>query len=178
MANVDTDTTAKNQIEGLISDSDDDDDTMKDKYLTFILEDEIYAASIEYVTEIVGVLQITDVPDMPKFVKGVTNLRGQVIPVIDVRIRFGMEPKEYDARTCIMVTRIKGISVGLIVDTVEEVRDITPDQIAPAPKVATSASGRFINGIAHMPNDLVIIIINISKLLLDNELQSLTNEEE
>jgi purine-binding chemotaxis protein CheW len=167
---------SENQIEENDVDIDED-DTMKDKYLTFLLANEVYAASIEYVIEIVGVQHITDVPDMPSFVKGVINLRGQVIPVIDVRLRFGMEPKDYDDRTCIMVTRMKGLSVGLIVDMVEEVRDITEDQVASAPKVATSSSGRFIDGIAHMPNNLVIIIIDINKLLHDNEFGALTGEE-
>jgi purine-binding chemotaxis protein CheW len=175
------DSMAEAKVENQVESTDiaiDEDDTMRDKYLTFLLGGEVYAASIEYVIEIVGVQQITDVPDMPNFVKGVINLRGQVIPVIDVRLRFGMEPKEYDDRTCIMVTRMKNLSVGLIVDMVEEVRDITKDLVAAAPKVATSSSGRFIDGIAHMPNNLVIIIIDINKLLHDNELGALAGEEE
>lgn len=156
----------------------DDENTMSDRYLTFQLGAETFAACIEFITEIVGVQQITDIPDMPNFIKGVINLRGQVIPVMDVRLRFGMEEKEYTDRTCIMVTQMKGLSVGLIVDTVEEVRDIGTDLISPAPKVATSSSGKFIQGIAHMQDEQIIIIIDIDKLLNDSEFESLAEAEE
>jgi len=144
-----------------------DENTMEGKYLTFQLGGEVYGLPIEYIIEIIGVQRITKVPDMSDYVKGVINLRGQVIPVIDVRKRFGMEHREYDDRTCIMVTRIRGVSIGLIVDTVDEVRDIPPETITAAPTVATSQSGEYIKGISQGSGDdgLVVIIMNLKKLL-------------
>ena len=145
-----------------------EENTMENKYLTFSIGQEVYGIPIEHIIEIIGVQTITKVPDMEEHVKGVINLRGQVIPVIDVRTRFGIEFREFDDRTCIMVTRLKGVSIGLIVDTVEEVRDIIPEQISNAPTVATYQNGIYIDGIAQCEDDLVIIILNLYKLLYKN----------
>ena len=145
------------------------DNTMQDKYLTFLLGNESYAIPIQYILEIVGIQKITVVPDMVSYIKGVINLRGQVIPVVDVRLRFGMTGKDYDERTCIMITKVGEVSVGLIVDTVEEVRDITPDKIGASPKIATAQSADFIHGIARI-GDEVIIVLDVSKLLYANDL--------
>ncbi|MCK5232258.1 MAG: purine-binding chemotaxis protein CheW, partial [Desulfobulbaceae bacterium] len=90
----------------------DDEDTQKDKFLTFQVGTEEFGISIRHVTEIIGLQKITDVPDMPGFIKGVINLRGKVIPVMDVRSRFKLESREYDDRTCIVVVDIKDKSVG------------------------------------------------------------------
>ena len=129
---------------------DEDEDTLKDMYLTFRLGSEDYGLEIRYVTEIVGIQKITEVPDMPDFVKGVVNLRGQVIPVIDVRLRFHMQARDYDERTCVIVVNIDTVQVGLVVDTVNEVRSIPEDCICPAPKVATAASSRYIRGMGKV----------------------------
>src|SRR3990172_5823963 len=98
-----------------------DEDTQEGKYLTFTMGKEEYGIEIHNVTEIIGIQSITDLPDTPDFVKGVINLRGKVIPVLDVRLRFKMEEKAYNDRTCIIVVNIRNMSVGLIVDTVSEV---------------------------------------------------------
>jgi purine-binding chemotaxis protein CheW len=145
------------------------DNTMQDKFLTFLLGNESYAIPIQYILEIVGIQKITIVPDMVSYIKGVINLRGQVIPVVDVRLRFGMTGKDYDERTCIMITRIGDVSVGLIVDTVEEVRDITPDLIGASPRIATAQSADFIQGIARIGEE-VVIVLDVSKLLYANDL--------
>jgi len=145
--------------------TEEDENTMEGKFLTFRMGNELYGLPIEYVIEIIGVQQITRVPDMEEHVKGVINLRGQVIPVIDVRLRFGIEPRPYDDRTCIMVTHIRGLSIGLIVDSVDEVRDIPPISIVTAPSVATSNSGRFIEGISQQDHGVVVIILNLQKFL-------------
>ena len=116
----------------------DDEDAQKDKYLTFHLAKEDYAVEIRHVTEIIGIQRITEVPDMPDFVRGVINLRGKIIPVIDVRTRFKIEAKEYDDRTCIIVVNINDMSVGLVVDEVSEVASIPEEQVEPPP---TAASG-------------------------------------
>jgi len=104
-------------------------DTQKDKYLTFRLAEEDYGIEIGDVIEIIGIQKITQLPDMPRFIKGVINLRGQVIPVMDVRLRFGLPARDYDERTCIVVVKIEEKTVGLVVDRVNEVVDIPESQV-------------------------------------------------
>lgn len=153
-------------------DDEEDDDTQKDKYLTFRLDAEDYGLEIRHVKEIISIQKITDVPDLPDFVKGVINLRGQVIPTLDLRLRFGIPPKEYDERTCIIITHMGDVPVGVIVDTVNEVLDIPPEMISPPPSVQKGAAHRFINGLGRVGND-VKILLNAEKLLHENELEML-----
>ena len=160
----------KNLLEELLDDE--DEDTQRDRYLTFRLGKEDYGIEIAHVTEIVGIQKITEVPDMPGFVKGVINLRGQVIPVIDVRVRFGMEPREYDDRTCVIVVKVRETSIGLIVDTVSEVREIPADNVSPPPKASTGTSGRYILGLGKV-GDEVKILLDVQKLLFEDELAGL-----
>jgi len=143
-------------------------DTLKNMYLTFRLGKEDYGIEIRYVTEIVGMQKITEVPDMPMFVKGVVNLRGQVIPVLDMRLRFHMDPREYDERTCIVVVNIGGAQVGLVVDTVNEVRNIDDTQISPPPRTAGADSARYIQGMGKVGEE-VIILLEGQRLLYENE---------
>jgi purine-binding chemotaxis protein CheW len=145
-----------------------DEDSMKNRYLTFRVGEEDYGIEIVYVTEIVGIQNITEVPDMPAFVKGVINLRGQVIPVIDVRTRFKLPFREYDDRTCFIVVNINASSIGLIVDTVSEVINIPEDQISPPPEINAGDSARYIQGMGKV-EDRVKILLDVQKLLLDNE---------
>lgn len=152
---------------------DEEDDTIADMYLTFDLGDEDYGIGIMYVTEIVGMQNITEVPDMPDFVKGVVNLRGQVIPVVDVRLRFKMPARDYDERTCIIVLSIRDVQIGLVVDTVNEVLTIDDSQISPPPKVATANSARYIKGMGKVGDD-VKILLDGEKLLFEEELASLS----
>ena len=151
---------------------DDEEDTQKDKYLTFQVAREHYGIEICYVTEIIGIQAITELPEMPDFIKGVINLRGNVIPVMDVRARFKLSDRDYDERTCIIVVEIKDAAVGLIVDEVMEVMDITEDSVEPPPK-ATAKNSNFLQGIGKVEND-VKIILNVSQLLFDSELEELS----
>ena len=148
-------------------------DTLRNMYLTFRLGNEDYGIEIRYVTEIVGMQKITEVPDMPSFVKGVVNLRGQVIPVLDMRLRFNMEPRPYDERTCIVVVSINTAQVGLVVDTVNEVRNINDDQISPPPKTAGAASAQYIQGMGKV-SDAVIILLEGQRLLFEQEMAALS----
>ena len=150
-----------------LDDDDEDEDTQKDKFLTFKVGTEEYGLEICYVTEIIGIQKITEVPDMPDFVKGVINLRGKVIPVMDVRRRFKLEDREYDEKTCIVVVNVEDSSVGLVVDTVEEVADIPENQIEPPPNVTGGNKQLFIQGLGKM-GDQVKIILNADKLLYEN----------
>jgi purine-binding chemotaxis protein CheW len=148
---------------------DDDEDTQKDKFLTFRIGNEDYGIEIRHVTEIVGIQKITEVPDMMGFVKGVINLRGNVIPVIDVRIRFQMEPRSYDDRTCVVVVNIREMAVGLVVDTVNEVLSIPEAQVSGPPKFHRGEGARFIQGMGKV-GDQVKILLDVERLLQDDEL--------
>lgn len=143
-------------------------DTQKGKFLTFHLANEDYGIEIRYVTEIIGIQKITEVPDMPDFVRGVINLRGKVIPVMDVRTRFHLPPREYDDRTCIIVVNINEMAVGLVVDKVNEVADIPESQIEPAPRSARG-NGRYIKGMGKIGEE-VKILLDVSRLLGESEL--------
>ncbi len=144
-------------------------DTMEDKYLIFRIDDEEYGIAIRDVIEIIGIQNITDLPDMPPFVKGVINLRGKVIPIIDVRLRFGIREREYDRRTCIIVVSISDVLVGMIVDSVSEVIDIPPDDIEPPPTIRKGEASRFIKGLGKVEED-VKILLSTDKLLFDDEI--------
>ncbi len=155
----------------------DDEDTQKDKYLTFHVNGEDYGIDIAFVTEIIGIQKITEVPDMPIFIKGVINLRGKVIPVMDVRLRFNMEERAYDERTCIIVVDIDGTAVGLVVDEVREVADIPEAQVEPPPQTGKGQSSRYLKGMGKL-GDEVKILLNAEKLLYDEELEKLEALEE
>lgn len=147
-------------------------DSQKDKYLTFHIGSEFYAIEIKHVIEIIGMLDITEVPDMPAYLKGVINLRGKVIPVLDVRSRFMMQEIEYDSRTCIIIIRINGLDVGLIVDEVSEVLNIAEDMIDPPPRTNKGTKSRFIQGFGKVGED-VKIILNLEKFLKDEEVEEI-----
>lgn len=148
----------------LTDDDDEEENTQEDKYLTFILGKEEFGIEIKYVTEIVGLQNITEVPDMPVYVKGVINLRGKVIPVIDVRLRFTMEARPYDDRTCIIVINLDDQPVGLIVDRVSEVLDIPAAQIEPPPAIRKEKHGEYLRGMGKV-GDQVKILLDENKLL-------------
>jgi len=147
-----------------------EEDTLEGMYLTFPLGKEEYGIEIRYVIEIVGIQKITEVPDMPPFIKGVINLRGKVIPVMDVRLRFDLEEKEYTDQTCIIVIDIGGTSVGLIVDTVSEVMCIPEENIDPPPRIRKDERSQFIKGLGKV-EDSVKILLDVPKLLFDERVE-------
>ena len=136
------------------------------KYLTFVLGSVYYGLDIQYVREIIGMQEITVVPDVPEFIKGVINLRGKVIPVMDVRRRFNMESRPYDDRTCIIVIHVDDWLVGLVVDTVSEVLDIPQGEIEPPPEAFGfgQRQDHFIAGMGKV-GDEVRMLIDAQKLL-------------
>ena len=152
---------------------DDDEETnLTDKFLLFNLGDEEYGIDISKVTGIEEMQKITYIPDMPPFVKGVINLRGRVIPVLDLRLRFGMDERTYDDRTCIVVTEIAGVTIGFIVDTVEEVLEIPESQVEPAPRFKTvSGQDRYIAGMGKV-GEAVKILLDVEKLVVDEEVRA------
>jgi len=149
-----------------------EEDAMSNRYLTFHLGNEDYGIEIQYVTEIVGIQHVTEVPDMPEFVCGVINLRGRVIPLIDVRARFHMEAREYDDRTCVIVVNINENSIGLVVDMVNEVLDIPEENVSPPPKVSQGSSSRYLKGMGKV-GDEVKILLDVQRLLFNEELEQL-----
>ena len=146
----------------------DDDDAQKDKFLTFVVDNEVYGFGIEHVSEIVGVQHITVVPDLQSYIKGVVNLRGLVIPVVDVRLRFGLDERCYDDRTCIIIVQHDDTAVGLIVDIVREVIKIAEDIISPAPKIVGEVGGQYISRIAKL-EESVVLLLDIQSLLYEDK---------
>jgi purine-binding chemotaxis protein CheW len=135
---------------------------LEGKYLTFALGKEEYGVGILKVREIIGVMEITAVPHTLPYVKGVINLRGRVIPVLDLRLKFGMPVKEYDERTCIIVVEIDGpsgpIQVGLLVDSVSEVLNVTAAEIEPPPAFGTHLDADYILGMAKVKGQVQILL--------------------
>jgi purine-binding chemotaxis protein CheW len=146
------------------------------KYLTFSLAREEYGISILKVKEIIGMMSITSVPRTPEFVKGVINLRGKVIPVVDLRLKFKMESIPYSERTCIIVVEIDSRSetvlIGIVVDAVSEVLNIMEENIEETPAFGTKLDTQYISGMAKVGAG-VKILLNIDKVLSIEEIQEL-----
>lgn len=142
------------------------------KYLTFKLANEEYGIGILKVKEIIGMMPITPVPQMPHYVKGVINLRGKVIPVIDLRLRFGMEEAGYTDRTCIIVVEVSrgegSITMGIVVDAVSEVSQIKAEDIEETPSFGTRLNTSYIVGMAKSDGS-VKILLDIDRILTDQE---------
>jgi purine-binding chemotaxis protein CheW len=143
------------------------------KYLTFQLAEEGYGIGILKVREIIGMLPVTPVPQTPGFLRGVINLRGQVIPVVDLRLKFGLPEEDYTERTSIIVVEVKGLTsnipIGIVVDTVSEVLNIQAHEIEPAPAFGSTIDMNFILGMAKT-GDGVKILLNIDFVLSAEEL--------
>lgn len=139
------------------------------QYLTFIIDEENYGIDISSVIEIIGIQKITQMPQQPDYVKGVINLRGKIIPTIDVRTRFQKEVIEYDERTCIIVIDNNEIMVGFIVDRVDEVMTITDENISEPPRFNSDFQGRYVKGIAKLENQIVMLL-ECTLLLSEEEL--------
>ena len=148
-----------------------DEDNIEDMYLTFGVASEEYGIGIGYVTEVVGMQRIMEVPDVPAFIKGVINLRGKVIPVMDVRIRFGMKSKEYTERTVIIVLDINNIPIGLVVDYVSEVLEIPESNIDQPSQFGAGGGGDSkANGVIRgfgKQGDKVAIMLDIQRMVSD-----------
>ena len=146
------------------------------KYLTFNLGKELYGVEILKVQEIIGVLPVTKVPKSPEFIKGVINLRGKVIPVIDLRLKLGMEAQAYDERTCIIVINMQieeqNVAVGVVVDSVHEVFNFEAAQIEFAPKFGVDADSAAILGIGKI-NETVVMLLDLHRALTSSETELL-----
>jgi purine-binding chemotaxis protein CheW len=140
------------------------DSDMEGKFLTFFIEKQLFALPITDVVQIVSMQAINEIPDSINYMKGVINLRGSIIPVIDVRLRLGKLEKAYDERTCIIVILINQKEIGLIVDEVDAVISITDENISQSPQIADNSSQNYLSGIAKF-NSKVVLIMDASKVL-------------
>ena len=140
------------------------------KYLTFVLSDEEYGIEILKVREIIGLMDITSVPQTPDYMKGVINLRGKVIPVIDLRSKFSMPEHEHTEETCTIVVEVGNTLIGIIVDSVSEVSEIGSEEIEETPHLGQEINTSFIMGMGKLKEKL-IILLDIDKVLSGEELE-------
>lgn len=148
-------------------------DTLKGRFLTFAMGNEVYGIDIRYITEIIGIQPITEVPEFPEYLKGIINLRGKIISVADARLCFRKPFREYNDRTCIVVIDTDTATYGLVVDSVAEVLVIQDDEIVPPPEVSAGGN-KFIKGIGKVGNDIKLLL-DCEKLFHCNDLERFTN---
>ena len=153
-------------------------DTQKDKYVTFKSGNEYFGLKIEYVNEIIVFQEITEIPESEDYIKGLINLRGKIIPVIDVRIRFKQEPFEYNDRTCIIVINFRDTVVGLIVEKIAEVVEIQEENILPSPTIgkADKYQNKYVYAIGKV-GDAVKLLLDPDRLLNDEDLAVINQAE-
>ncbi|NDI33368.1 chemotaxis protein CheW [Chengkuizengella sediminis] len=147
------------------------------KFIMFSLGHESYGVEVDHVNTIERMMPITRVPKTPDFVKGVINLRGTVIPIIDLRGRFGLEETEYTEQTRIIIVSIKDIEVGLIVAEANDVFDIDSASIEPAPEIVGGIKAKYLQGIAKLDQQRVLVLLNLSEVLNKNEIVQLEEFE-
>lgn len=148
---------------------DEEKENQDNKYLTFDISYEVYGINIGDITEIIEIQKITEVPDMPGFVRGIINLRSKVIPVIDLRLRFGMEKRKYDDRTCIVIVKINDALIGFIVDRVLEVIDIPDSDIDSPPQFKSNLNHeKYVIGIGKVGGE-VKILLDVGKIIHQEE---------
>lgn len=147
------------------------------KYLTFVLGSEEYGLDIVKVREIFGIMDITPVPKTPDYIKGVINLRGKVISVVDLRLKFGMELADYTEETCIIVVEVGDIHMGIVVDTVSEVLDIVEEDIEPPPSFGNQVNTQFILGMGKIKGQ-VKILLDIENVLSGRDIELAANLSE
>lgn len=145
-------------------------DTLQGKYLLFAIGDEVYGIEIRYVTEIIGMQHLNALPEAPEYLMGIINLRGKIIPVVDMRIRFKKQASEYTDRSCIVVIESELLLAGLIVDEVADVLAFGDNDIAPRPRFELGAAKRYIKGIGKVKNE-VKLLLDCDKLFSEEEMQ-------
>jgi purine-binding chemotaxis protein CheW len=144
----------------------------RERYLTFFLGEEQYGIAIDRIKEIIAIMKVTNVPKTPEYMRGVINLRGSIIPVVDTRLRFGMETKEEDMHTAIVIVEVDKVNIGFIVDRVEEVASIDSANLSEPPKFGNNIDTDFICSMAQMDEN-VVMILDVLKLFEADELISL-----
>ena len=151
------------------------------KWLTFWLDGQLFGSSIAHVEQIVSMMPITEVPEYPHYAKGIINIRGSIIPLIDLRLRLGKEEAEYTEHTCIIICRVEENQVGFIADSVDAVITIPPEAISVPPKMGEDSTNRYLVGVARIPVDdgegeKLVLCLDTTKVLLRTEIEDLTQE--
>jgi purine-binding chemotaxis protein CheW len=154
-----------------------EEEALAGKFLTFRLASELYGLEILRVQELVGLLPVTRVPRLPAFLAGVVNLRGRVIPLVDLRLCFGMSASAMDDRTCVIVVRVERVeghpaAMGVIVDEVSDVVYLAADKIEPTPEFGTSVDTSFVKGVGRL-EDHVVLLLDIDRVLSSGELDAI-----
>ncbi len=151
------------------------------QYLTFKLQDEVFGVDVAQVREILDYIKITKVPQTPDFMCGVINLRGNVVPVVDMRLKFGMEKTDTTVNTCIVVVEVdiegENSILGALVDSVQEVFELDPKDVEPAPKIGTRLKTDFIKGMGKR-EEIFIILLNLDKVFSSEELAAIQHPQE
>ncbi|MCI8298917.1 MAG: purine-binding chemotaxis protein CheW [Lachnospiraceae bacterium] len=157
--------------EELLEEFEDEQDTQKGMFMTFQMGEECYGIAVTFVQEIVGIQPITAVPEIEDYIKGLINIRGKIIPVIDVRVRFKQEPFEYTDRTCIIVINVKSTIIGLIVDKIAGVITVDEREIILPPSLSQSGSvsSKYVFGLAKV-DDEVKLLLDPERLIRDEDI--------
>ncbi len=152
-----------------------------DQLLTFVLDRQVYGVPIAQVEQIISMQPVTEVPEYPSYAKGIVSLRGSVVPIVDLRLRLGKAEAAYTERTCIVVVKVGELMLGCIVDEVDSVIHVAPEQISPPPQVTDeSASGRYLTGIARIESEggeRLVLCLDLSRVLLQDEFAALTRAD-
>ncbi len=154
-----------------------EEDSQKGKFMTFQTGKEFFGISISYVNEIIAMQPIAAIPEVDDYIKGLINLRGKIIPVIDVRVRFKMEPSEYTDRTCIIVIDVNSTMIGLIVEKIAEVDTIADDSIVPPPSLGRKEHehNKYVYGLART-GDAVKLLLDPEKLIRQDEIEAVMED--
>jgi purine-binding chemotaxis protein CheW len=147
------------------------------QFVTFNIEDEIYGVDVKKVHEIIGMTKITKVPNSMVFMKGMIDLRGRVVPVVDMRLKFNMEEKEYNEMTVILIVEVMGKLIGMVVDTVSDVIGLKEENIQDTPHFSTKIDTDYISGIGRSDEKL-IILLEVDKILTSEEIEKIEMSEE
>ena len=146
------------------------------RFLTFFVDEEQYGIDISKIKEIIAPITITHIPKTPDFVKGVINLRGSIIPVVDIRLKFEMEAREMDVETAIIIYEVDKVSIGFVVDRVEDVLTLDEKHISEAPRFGSNIDTSFIENVAEVDDD-VIMLLNLEKIFEPQELLDISKLE-
>lgn len=158
-------------------DDDNEEVIHKSRYLSFFVKEEQYGIEISHINEIIAIMKITKVPRTPDFVEGVINLRGSIIPIVDIRGKFGIEKKEHDMNTAIIINEVAGVNIGFIVDRVEDVLTFDEKDLSEPPKFGSHIDTSFIRNVAEVDSD-VILILDMEKIFEDDELTQISEYKE
>lgn len=145
-------------------------DDLENRLMTFFIKNVIYGVQLRHVIEIISIQYITQVPHVPSYVKGIINLRGKIVPVIDTRLKIGIEETEYTDKTCIIVIMIGEMQIGLIVDSVNEVITITNDAITQMPSISEAKTKKYLQSVTKINNQM-ILNLDLDYLINDDNIE-------